>query len=109
MRNPVVQQFNLGMQYSFAKNWVVKVDGIHNLGTHFIIGVPLGSVFNPASGRPETVTDLQSSANTHYDAISAVADHRFSNHFQFHSAYTASKAFNYANYDQLLFRSPTLS
>src|SRR5438270_6995987 len=49
MRNPVVQQFNLGMQYSFAKNWVVKVDGIHDLGTHFIIGVPLGSVFNPAS------------------------------------------------------------
>jgi hypothetical protein len=106
LRNPMVQQFNLGVQYSFAKDWVLKVDGIHNLGTHFIIGVPLGSVFNPASGGPETVTDLQSSANTHYDAIWAVVDHRFSNHFQFHSAYTFSKALNYANYDQIPFGYP---
>ncbi|HEX6823838.1 MAG TPA: carboxypeptidase regulatory-like domain-containing protein [Candidatus Sulfotelmatobacter sp.] len=106
LRNPMVQHFNLGAQYSFAKDWVVKVDAIHNLGTHFIIGVPLGSVFNPASGGPETVTDLQSSANTHYDAIWAVVDHRFSNHFQFHSAYTFSKALNYANYDQIPFGYP---
>jgi hypothetical protein len=106
MRNPVVQQFNLGVQYSFAKDWVLKVDGIHDLGTHFIIGVPVGSVFNPASGGPETVTDLQSSVNTHYDALWAVVDHRFSKHFQFHSAYTFSKALNYANYDQIPFGYP---
>lgn len=106
MRNPMVQQFNLGVQYSFAKDWVVKLDGIHDLGTHFIIGVPVGSVFNPASGGPETVTDLQSSVNTHYDALWAVVDHRFSNHFQFHSAYTFSKALNYANYDQIPFGYP---
>jgi hypothetical protein len=106
MRNPMVQQFNLGVQYSFAKNWVLKLDGIHNLGTHFIIGVPVGSVFNPASGGPESVTDLQSSVNTHYDALWAVVDHRFSNHFQFHSAYSFSKALNYANYDQVPFGYP---
>ncbi|PYX49683.1 MAG: hypothetical protein DMG79_08020 [Acidobacteria bacterium] len=108
MRNPVVQQFNLGMQYSFAKNWVVKVDGIHDLGTHFIIGVPLGSVFNPASGGPETVTDLQSSVNTHYDALWLTVDHRFAQRFQFHSAYSFSKALNYANYDQIPFGYPPL-
>jgi len=106
MRNPMVQQFNLGVQYSFSKNWVVKVDGIHDLGTHFIIGVPLGSVYNPASGGPETVTDLQSSVNTHYDALWAVVDHRFSDRFQFHSAYTFSKSLNYANYDQIPFGYP---
>ena len=103
LRNPMVQQFNLGVQYSFAKNWVLKLDGIHNLGTHFIIGVPVGSVFNPASGGPESVTDLQSTVNTHYDALWAVVDHRFSDHFQFHSAYSFSKALNYANYDQVPF------
>jgi outer membrane receptor protein involved in Fe transport len=106
MRNPIVQQFNLGVQYSFAKNWVLKVDGIHDLGTHFIIGVPLGSVFNPASGGPETVTDLQSSVNTHYDALWATVDHRFTQHFQFRSVYTFSKALNYANYDQIPFGYP---
>ena len=106
LRNPMVQQFNLGVEYSFAKNWVLKLDGIHDLGTHFIIGVPLGSVFNPASGGPETVTDLQSSVNTHYDALWAVVDHRFSDRFQFHGAYTFSKALDYANYDQVPFGYP---
>jgi outer membrane receptor protein involved in Fe transport len=103
LRNPMVQQFNLGVQYEFAKNWVLKVDGIHNLGTHFIIGVPIGTVNNPA---PVTVTDLQSSVNTHYDALWLTIDHRFSQHFQFHSAYTFSKSLDYANYDQIPFGYP---
>lgn len=106
MRNPMVQQFNLGVEYSFAKDWVLKLDGIHDLGTHFIIGVPLGSVYNPVSGGPETVTDLQSSVNTHYDPLWAVLDHRFSKRFQFHGAYTFSKSLDYANYDQIPFGYP---
>jgi len=106
MQNPMVQQFNLGIQYQFAKNWVVRADGIHNLGTHFIIGVPQGAVFNPDSGGPVTVTSLQSSANTHYDALWLTLDHRFAQHMQFHGAYTLSKALNYANYDQIPFGYP---
>jgi len=106
MQNPMVQQFNLGVQYQFAKNWVVRADGIHNLGTHFIIGVPQGAVFNPDSGGPVTVTSLQSSANTHYDALWLTVDHRFAQRMQFHGAYTLSKALNYANYDQIPFGYP---
>ena len=106
MQNPMVQQFNLGVQYEFAKNWIVRADGIHNLGTHFIIGVPQGVVFNPDSGGPVSVTSLQSSANTHYDALWLTVDHRFAQHLQFHSAYTLSKALNYANYDQIPFGYP---
>jgi len=102
MQNPMVQQFNLGIQYSFAKNWIVKADGIHNFGTHFIIGVPVGAVGTP----PETVTDLQSSAITHYDALWLTVDHRFAQRFQFHSAYTFSKSLDYANYDQVPFGYP---
>jgi hypothetical protein len=103
IQNPMVQQFNLGVEYAFAKDWVLKVDGIHNYGTHFIIGVPVGSVFNPASGGPEKVTDLQASAKTHYDALWLTVDKRFAGRYQFHSAYTLSKALNYANYDQVPF------
>jgi hypothetical protein len=106
LRNPMVQQFDLGVQYAPAKDWVIKVDGIHNLGTHFIIGVPVGAVFNPVSGGPETVTDLQSTVNTHYDAMWVTADHRFTQHFQFHGAYTLSKSLDYANYDQIPFGYP---
>ncbi len=106
IRNPMVQQFNLGIQTEFARNWILKVDGIHDFGTHFLIGVPLGSVYNPDSGGPETVTDLQSTASTHYDALWVTVDHRFAQRFQFHSAYTFSKASNYANYDQIPFGYP---
>jgi outer membrane receptor protein involved in Fe transport len=108
LQNPMVQQFNLGVQYEFARNWAVKVDGIHNLGTHFIIGRPVGAVYNPVvGGTPgvpnEGVTNLESSVNTHYDALFVTLDHRFANRFQLHSAYTLSKALNYANDDQIPF------
>jgi carboxypeptidase family protein/TonB-dependent receptor-like protein len=107
LRNPMVQQFNFGIQYEVARNWVLKVDGIHNLGTHFIIGVPLSPpVFNPVSNGLVTVTDLQSTVNTHYDALWLTVDHRFAQHFQFHSAYTFSKSLDYANYDQIPFGYP---
>lgn len=103
MQNPMVQQFNLGVQWEFAKNWVLSADGIHNLGTHFIIGVPSGTVFNPVVGGPDVVKVLSSSVNTHYDGLLLSVDHRFSNGFSFHSAYTLSKALNYANDDQIPF------
>ena len=44
----MVQQFNLGIEKQIGqRTYVVKVDGVHNLGTRFIIGRPVGSVFNP--------------------------------------------------------------
>jgi hypothetical protein len=103
MQNPMVQQFNVGVQYQFANNWVVRADGLHDLGTHFIIGVPIATVFNPVVGGPDTVKDLQSSVNTHYDALLLTVDHPFSQRFAFHSAYTLSKSMNYANDDQIPF------
>jgi hypothetical protein len=103
IQNPMVQQFNLGIQTEFAKNWVLRADGVHNLGTHFIIGRPVGATFNPVVGGPEGVTNLESSVNTHYDALLLTVDHRFSKHYQFHSAYTLSKSLNYANDDQIPF------
>ncbi len=103
MQNPSVQQFNLGFQWEFARNWVVRADGIHDLGTHFILGVPIGTVYNPVVGGPDTVKNLESSVNTHYDALFLTVDRRFSNHYQFHAAYTLSKSLNYANDDQIPF------
>jgi hypothetical protein len=103
MQNPEVQQFNAGLQWEFAKNWVVKADGIHDLGTHFILGVPIGTVYNPVVGGPDTVKNLESSVNTHYDALFLTVDRRFANRYQVHAAYTLSKSLNYANDDQIPF------
>ena len=92
-----------GFQWEFAKNWIVRADGIHDLGTHFILGVPIGTVYNPVVGGPDTVKNLESNVNTHYDALFLTVDKRFSNHYQLHAAYTLSKSLNYANDDQIPF------
>lgn len=103
MRNPMVQQFNLGIQKEFGKNLVVTVDGVHNLGTRFIIGVPVGSVFNPVTDGPDEVTNLESAVATKYDGLWVTVRRRFSSRGEFYSAYTLAKAFNYANDDQIPF------
>ena len=55
---------------------VLRVDGVHNLGTHFIIGRTIGEVFNPVVGGPDRVVNLESSVNTHYDALLVSAERR---------------------------------
>ncbi|MFI5183476.1 MAG: carboxypeptidase regulatory-like domain-containing protein [Vicinamibacteria bacterium] len=103
LQNPTVQQFNFGAQRQIGKDFVMKADYVHNLGTHFIIGRPLGTVFNPVVGGPDTIVNLESSVNTHYDALLFSAEKRFSKGSQLRVAYTLAKALNYANDDQIPF------
>jgi hypothetical protein len=102
MQNPSVQQFNLGIQHKLPWNVLLRVDGVHNLGTHFIIGRPVGTVFNPVVGGPDRVVNLESSVNTKYDGLLVSAEQRRGSH-GFRASYTLSKALNYANDDQIPF------
>jgi len=102
MENPSVQQWNLGFERALPRNVVLRVDGVHNLGTHFIIGRTIGEVFNPVVGGPDRVVNLESSVNTHYDALLVSAERRGAR-LGFRSSYTLSKALNYANDDQIPF------
>ena len=102
LRSPMVQQFNLGIEKQIG-TLLVKVDGVHNLGTRFIIGRPVGSVYNPVTQGPDEVTDLESAVGTHYDALWLSVRQRLSKYGEFDAAYTLAKAFNYANDDQIPF------
>jgi hypothetical protein len=82
---------------------VVRADVVHNQGTHFIIGRTLGTVFNPVVGGPDRVVNLESSARTQYDALLLSYERRLTGRFGARAAYTLSKAFNYANDDQIPF------
>jgi hypothetical protein len=104
MQNPTVQQFNLGVQRELPGRVVLRVDGVHNLGTHFIIGRTVGTVVNPVVGGPDRVVNLESSVNTHYDALLVSAEQRRTR-FGFRAGYALAKAFNYANDDQIPFSS----
>jgi outer membrane receptor protein involved in Fe transport len=103
MENPMVQQFNIGIQREIVPGLIARADYIHNLGTHFLIGRNLGSVFNPVIGGPERVVNLESSVKTKYDGLLVSVEKRFSYRFQFRTSYTLSKSFNYANDDQIPF------
>ena len=103
MQNPMVQQTNIGIQRELSGNMVVRADYIHNFGTHFIIGRTIGQVFNPVVGGPDLVKNLESSVKTKYDGLLLSLEKRFSHRTQFRAGYTFSKAFNYANDDQIPF------
>ncbi len=103
MQNPMVQQFNLGIQREIVPGLVARADYIHSLGTHFLIGRTIGSVFNPVIGGQDRVVSLESSVGTKYDGLLVSVEKRFSSHFQFRTSYTLAKAFNYANDDQIPF------
>jgi hypothetical protein len=102
LQNPSVQQWNLGVQRALPGDVVLRVDGVHNLGTHFIIGRTIGEVFNPVVGGPDRVVNLESSVNTHYDALLLSAERR-GTRLGFRGAYTLAKSLNYANDDQIPF------
>ena len=54
-------------------------------------------------GGPDLVKNLESSVKTKYDGLLLSVEKRFSGGYQFRSSYTLSKAFNYANDDQIPF------
>jgi hypothetical protein len=102
LQNPQVQQFNLGIEQALPAGVVLRIDGVHNLGTHFIIGRTLGAVFNPVVGGPDRVVNLESSARTKYDALLVSVEQRRAR-YAIRAGYAWSKAFNYANDDQIPF------
>jgi hypothetical protein len=105
MQNPKVHQLSLGIERQLGANQVLRVDVVHNHGNDFIIGRNVGTVFNPVVGGPDRVVNLESSAETDYDALLVEVTRRYSGRFGFRAAYTLSKANNYANDDQIPFGS----
>jgi hypothetical protein len=62
----------------------------------------VGTVFNPVVEGPDRVVNLESSVNTHYDALLVSAEQR-GRRSGFRAGYALAKAFNYANDDQIPF------
>ena len=103
LENPTVQQFNLGTQLRLPADALLKLDLVHDFGTHFIIGRPVGEVFNPVVGGPDRVVNIESSVNTRYDALLASVEKRFSRGQQLRVSYALARARNYMNDDQIPF------
>jgi outer membrane receptor protein involved in Fe transport len=103
LQNPMVHQVSLGIERQIGRAQLVRADVVHNDGRHFIIGRTVGTVFNPVVGGPDRVVNLESSAETKYDALLLGYERRFDGRFGARAGYTFSKSFNYANDDQIPF------
>jgi hypothetical protein len=103
LENPTVQQLNLGTRLRLPKDAVLQLDYVHNRGTHFIIGRPIGEVFNPVVGGPDRVVNLESSVGTRYDALLAMLERRWGAGQQLRLSYSLARARNYVNDDQIPF------
>lgn len=124
-KHPYVQQFTLGLQQEFARNWIVSADGVHDFGQRFILGrllrrttstdpnivCPNGfdpcTVKDPLTGRSDQVTNIESSAKSWYDALLVTLQKRPTGgkdfRWGFNVNYTLSKTFNFSNDDQIPF------
>ncbi len=102
LQNPSVHEFHLGVEQDIA-GLRARADVMHNQGIHFLIGRTVGEVFNPVVGGPDRVVNIESSAKTQYDGLLLSLERPFRRGFGLRAGYTLSKAFNYANDDQIPF------
>jgi len=103
LQNPRVQQMAIGVEREIGRRQVLRVDLVHNRGRQFIIGRTIGEVFNPVVNGPDRVVRLESSARTQYSALLVEFERRYADRFGLRGAYTLSRAWNFANDDQIPF------
>jgi hypothetical protein len=102
LQSPMVHEFHLGIERDLM-GVRARIDGMHHRGRHFLIGRTVGEVFNPVVGGPDRVVNIESSAETGYDALLLSAVRQIPGGHGFRLGYTLAKAFNYANDDQIPF------
>ncbi len=113
LRTPYVQQFNLGFQMQFWKNYLLDVGYVGNKGTHLLQIITLNQpVYNRATNTftnplgPAAVISanknvtggvqqVQTTSLSNYNSLQASLTRRFSNGLQFLASYTFGKSIDY--------------
>jgi len=124
-KHPYVQQFTFGLQQQIGGSWFVSADGLHDFGQRTILGRLLRSstvsspnlscpngvdpctVTDPLTGRSDQVTEIQSVAESWYDALLVTVQKRPTGgpnfRWGFSANYTLSKTLGFSNDDQIPF------
>jgi hypothetical protein len=111
LETPYVQQYNLGIQWEIAKNYVLDFGYVGNRGTNLLQIITLNqptynpatnSFFNPlpagiSANKNVTggVQQVQTSSLSRYDSLQTSLTKRFANGTQFLAAYTFGKSIDY--------------
>jgi len=103
-RTPYIQQFSLGVQNEFARNWMLDLGYVGSTGRKLYRLVDLNQAFAPVPFFPGALSPglsslavqgfgvhtVQSSANSSYNSLQASVTKRFSHGLQFLASYTWS-------------------
>ncbi|MFL6257917.1 MAG: TonB-dependent receptor domain-containing protein [Pyrinomonadaceae bacterium] len=108
-RNAYVQSWNLNVQRAVTPTLGVMLGYFGSKGTHLRISRNLNQFVNGVRPFPRlsasspilpgaalgNITQIESTANSSYNAMWATADKRLARHFQFNASYTWSKSIDY--------------
>lgn len=103
-RTPYIQQYSLGIQDEFAKNWLLDVAYVGSAGRKLYRLIDLNQSDLPVANVPGPLSPglsalvvqgfgvhlMQSSSNSSYNSLQASLTKRFSNGLQFLASYTYS-------------------
>ncbi len=113
LQTPYIQQYNLSLQGSFAKNYLWEVGFVGNRGTHLLQVITLNQpVYNPATNsftNPLAASSIisanknltggmqqiQTTSISKYSSLQMSLTKRFSDGLQFLAAYTAGRSTDY--------------
>lgn len=110
---PYIQQYNLGIQGTFAKNYLWEVGYVGNKGTNLLqvispnqpvynsatnsFTAPLasGAILSTNKNLTGGIQQVQTTSLSHYNSLQASLTRRFSDGLQFLAAYTYGKSYDY--------------
>lgn len=112
LRTPYIQQYNFGVQWNFAKNYLLDVGYVGNKGTNLLQVIllnqptfntatgtfgpaPLGTGFSTNRNLTGGVHQVQTTSLSNYDSLQTSLSKRFSNGTQFLASYTYGKSIDY--------------
>jgi outer membrane receptor protein involved in Fe transport len=111
LRTPYVQQYNMNVQWEFARNYLLEVGYVGSKGTKLLqvitlnqpvynrgtntFSLPFGSFISAQKNIAGGLQQVQSSSNSNYNSLQASVTKRFSDGLQFLAAYTFGKSIDY--------------
>ncbi len=113
LKTPYVQQYNIGVQWEFAKNTVLDIGYVGNKGTNLLqlitINQPIydrasnsfiprlapGTILSANKNATGALQYVQTSSNSSYNSLQATITRRFAQGLQITGAYTYGRAFDY--------------
>ena len=112
LKTPYLQQYNFGIQWNFAKNYLLDVGYVGNKGTNLLQVIllnqptfntttnmfnppPLGTGFATIRNLTGGVHQVQTTSLSNYNSLQTSLTRRFSNGAQFLASYTYGKSIDY--------------